>query len=242
MGIGTSSPAYSLDINGTARIVTAPTITTATKALVKDPTTGQVSEQLLPAGGGSGWGLTGNAGTSFGTNFFGTTDNVALSFRVNSQQRMMIGTNGDWGVGGANTLSGSGIGIGYGASGGGVAIGQSSNAVSQSWAFGENASCTQSAGVAIGWNARSQHVGAMVLSTRVQGFTFLNSDADFQFKVAASRHTFQVGATPATMFEILASGKLAAYGLATHATEAAGLAAEASGVIFKVGNVLYHKP
>jgi hypothetical protein len=35
-------------------------------------------------GGGSGWSLTGNAGTVNGTNFIGTTDNVPLSFRVNN--------------------------------------------------------------------------------------------------------------------------------------------------------------
>ena len=33
---------------------------------------------------GSGWGLTGNSGTTAGTNFIGTTDNVGLVFKVNS--------------------------------------------------------------------------------------------------------------------------------------------------------------
>ena len=32
----------------------------------------------------SGWGLTGNSGTTAGTNFIGTTDNVGLVFKVNS--------------------------------------------------------------------------------------------------------------------------------------------------------------
>ena len=35
-------------------------------------------------GGGSGWSLTGNAGTVYLTNFIGTTDNVSLGFRVNN--------------------------------------------------------------------------------------------------------------------------------------------------------------
>ena len=40
----------------------------------------------VSAGGGSGfWSLTGNGGTSSSTNFLGTTDNVALMFRVNNQ-------------------------------------------------------------------------------------------------------------------------------------------------------------
>ena len=34
----------------------------------------------------SGWSLTGNAGTVNGTNFIGTTDNVALNFKVNNQK------------------------------------------------------------------------------------------------------------------------------------------------------------
>jgi len=38
----------------------------------------------LQGGGGTGWSLTGNAGTSPATDFLGTTDNQALEFRVNS--------------------------------------------------------------------------------------------------------------------------------------------------------------
>lgn len=47
-GIGTSSPSYKLEVNGSAKIEDTPTINTATKALVKNPTTGQISEQLIP--------------------------------------------------------------------------------------------------------------------------------------------------------------------------------------------------
>ncbi|MEX0273221.1 MAG: hypothetical protein AB3N16_02475 [Flavobacteriaceae bacterium] len=47
VGFNTSNPQYTADINGTARIGTTPTITTATKALVKNPTTGQISEQAI---------------------------------------------------------------------------------------------------------------------------------------------------------------------------------------------------
>ncbi len=45
-----------------------------------------------PAGGG--WGLTGNLGTTLGTNFIGTTDNVGLSFKTNNLQRMTIDNAG----------------------------------------------------------------------------------------------------------------------------------------------------
>jgi hypothetical protein len=56
--------------------------------------TGAVWRQISSApsaGGGSGWGLTGNAGTDGGaTNFIGTTDNKALSFRANNQKSGII--------------------------------------------------------------------------------------------------------------------------------------------------------
>ncbi|MCA6381828.1 MAG: hypothetical protein IM594_14290 [Cytophagales bacterium] len=45
-------------------------------------------------GGGSGWGLTGNAGTVDGTNFIGTTDDIPFSIRVNNQQAMRISFTG----------------------------------------------------------------------------------------------------------------------------------------------------
>lgn len=41
-------------------------------------------------GGGSGWGLSGNAGTAYGTNFVGTTDNVGLQFKTNNTSRMYM--------------------------------------------------------------------------------------------------------------------------------------------------------
>jgi len=40
--------------------------------------------------GGSGWSLTGNAGTDPDVNFIGTTDNTALKFKVNSQLAGLI--------------------------------------------------------------------------------------------------------------------------------------------------------
>lgn len=44
--------------------------------------------------GGLDWTLTGNSGTSIGTNFIGTTDAMPLDFRVNSLSEAWIGTNG----------------------------------------------------------------------------------------------------------------------------------------------------
>jgi hypothetical protein len=41
---------------------------------------------IASTGGGSGWSLAGNAGTTPGTNFLGTTDNQALEIKVNNQR------------------------------------------------------------------------------------------------------------------------------------------------------------
>jgi hypothetical protein len=45
------------------------------------------------AGGGSGWSLTGNTGTTPGTNFLGTTDNQRLEIKVNSQRVFRLEPN-----------------------------------------------------------------------------------------------------------------------------------------------------
>jgi hypothetical protein len=67
-------------------------------------TTGQV---LTSAGTGtptwttptSGWGLTGNSGTTVGTNYIGTSDNVALSFKTNGTEFMRAFTNQNVAIG-----------------------------------------------------------------------------------------------------------------------------------------------
>ena len=112
VGIGTSSPDASaaLDISSGSKGVLYPRValTAATdNQTVPAPATGLVvfntaatvggRAQLLsnagtaaapnwvPLGMGNYWGLLGNAGSSAATSFLGTTDNVALSFRVNNQ-------------------------------------------------------------------------------------------------------------------------------------------------------------
>jgi hypothetical protein len=45
------------------------------------------------------WSLTGNAGTTAGTNFVGTTDAQALVFKTNSTEAMRILANGKVGIG-----------------------------------------------------------------------------------------------------------------------------------------------
>lgn len=76
-GIGNSAPTATLHVTGTTRL--ADGTEGAGKVLTSDAV-GNASWQT-PA---SGWGLTGNAGTSTLTNFIGTTDNIPLRFRVNN--------------------------------------------------------------------------------------------------------------------------------------------------------------
>jgi hypothetical protein len=82
------------------------------------------------AAGGSGWGLTGNAGTTAGTNFMGTTDNVDVVLkRFNTEGLRISGNTFSAGIGAAavpqNTVSiGYYAGSGFtDAIGGGVFIG-----------------------------------------------------------------------------------------------------------------------
>jgi hypothetical protein len=51
------------------------------------------------AASGSGWNLTGNAGTTPGTNFVGTTDGQALVFKTNNNERVRITSGGDMAIG-----------------------------------------------------------------------------------------------------------------------------------------------
>jgi hypothetical protein len=68
------------------------------------------------SGSGNAWLIMGNAGTLDGTNFLGTTDNVALSFRVNNQKAGRIDQTGPtffgYQAGNVNTAI-SNVGIGY---------------------------------------------------------------------------------------------------------------------------------
>lgn len=60
-----------------------------------DPITGQLMRSTS-AGGGNFWSLTGNSGTTPGTNFLGTTDNNGLLFRVNNRDAYFIRSHSSW--------------------------------------------------------------------------------------------------------------------------------------------------
>jgi hypothetical protein len=56
--------------------------------------------QAVSSGGGAaGWELTGNSGTTAGTNFIGTTDAVALVVKTNNTERARVLSGGNVGIG-----------------------------------------------------------------------------------------------------------------------------------------------
>ncbi|RZJ32929.1 MAG: hypothetical protein EOO51_15325, partial [Flavobacterium sp.] len=65
-----------------------------------------ISGGWLAVGAKSGWGLTGNAGTSATTNFIGTTDNVDVAFKRFGSKAGLIGTtNSAFGLNTFNSIS-----------------------------------------------------------------------------------------------------------------------------------------
>ena len=123
VAIGITIPTERLHVNGNVRF---------SGALMPNNLPGSAGEVLTsagagvapvwaaPGGGGSGWLLLGNSGTNASTNFIGTTDNIALSFRVNNQKAGQIGVtataNTSLGYQTLNTISGTlNTAIGYNA-------------------------------------------------------------------------------------------------------------------------------
>ena len=120
-GVGTNSYDYlPLKTNNITRLLIPPdgilrSSAPANKYLMMDTTT--LEMYYGDGGGGSGWSLTGNAGTT-SSNFIGTTDNQPLSFRVNNRWAGRLTTSGNifWGdSAGVNNIGYSNVAIGRGA-------------------------------------------------------------------------------------------------------------------------------
>ena len=84
VGIGTTTPDQALHVKGQVRIDTTLHATDADSILTISSTNviRKRTAASLAGGGGSGWSLTGNAGTNPATNYIGTSDNIDLHFRV----------------------------------------------------------------------------------------------------------------------------------------------------------------
>jgi hypothetical protein len=100
VGIGTTSPAEKLDVAGTAKVTgfKMPTGAASGYVLTSDAS-GVGTWQTATGGGSSGWNLTGNTGTTPGTDFVGTTDAQDLVFKTNGAENMRITSTGKVGIG-----------------------------------------------------------------------------------------------------------------------------------------------
>lgn len=92
----TAATANSSGLRFTNLTAASPTVASNGKALSVNAT-GDVI--LVPASGGNAWDLLGNAGTTAGTNFLGTTDAQDMVFKTNNTEKVRITTSGQVGIG-----------------------------------------------------------------------------------------------------------------------------------------------
>lgn len=86
IGMGTNTPLDKLHVVGNIRMVDG---NQATGKVLTSDANGTANWQSIPV---SGWGLTGNSGTSASTNFVGTTDDADLVFKRFGTRAGFIGT------------------------------------------------------------------------------------------------------------------------------------------------------
>ncbi|MES2621034.1 MAG: hypothetical protein V4615_09285, partial [Bacteroidota bacterium] len=97
VGIGVTAPLDRLHVVGSIRMVDGNQA--ANKVMASDAN-GTARWENLSALGGSGWGLTGNAGTNSSINFVGTTDTASLTFRTQNIEKMrIVNSTGYLGIG-----------------------------------------------------------------------------------------------------------------------------------------------
>lgn len=102
-GIGTTTPAYLLQVNATTNPLYLAGVQTGlgTDSLLTI-SNGVVRELLasaLASSSSNAWGLSGTGGTASGTNFIGTAGNTSLILRTNNIAHAILDSTGNWGVG-----------------------------------------------------------------------------------------------------------------------------------------------
>jgi endosialidase-like protein len=190
VGIGTTTPHSSsaLDITSTTAGLLAPRMTQAQRNAITTPATGLLIYQTDNAPGfyyytgsawvpfgSSGWSLTGNGGTTAGTNFLGTTDPQDLAIKANNVEGIRVKTDGNVGIG--NTAPSSKLHIT------GTTIpavtGGTSNLINQNFSsytatqnYTPDASCTTTTG----WTTSSSAPASYVCTTCVAPYLYIDSD------------------------------------------------------------------
>lgn len=103
IGIGTTNPIYKLQVSATADPLYLSGLQngsgTDSLLAIENGVVKKIAQSAMPAAPTNIWSTIGNSGTSFATNFVGTTDNTSLRFRTNNIQRMMIDSMGNVGIG-----------------------------------------------------------------------------------------------------------------------------------------------
>jgi trimeric autotransporter adhesin len=93
----TNYTAFRAGAQGADITYTLPTAPPSVSGHVLAATTGGVMSWVNPTA--TAWSLTGNSGTTAGTNFLGTTDGQGLAFRTNNTEWMRLNTTGSLGIG-----------------------------------------------------------------------------------------------------------------------------------------------
>jgi len=103
VGIGTTTPAYPLQVNAAANPLFLGGVQTGLNTDSILTIENGVVRKLLPASlttsSSNAWSLVGNSGTVSGINFVGTTDNNSLTFRTNNIPHAVLDSTGNFGVG-----------------------------------------------------------------------------------------------------------------------------------------------
>ncbi|MBL4754945.1 MAG: hypothetical protein JKY52_15285 [Flavobacteriales bacterium] len=117
IGIGTATPSAKLDVSGTTSGILIPRVTLVQRNAIVTPVTSELVFQtdntpgyyywdgaawisfLTGSGGGGGWSTTGDAGTTVGTNFLGTTDAQDFAVYTNNAERLRVQSGGNVGIG-----------------------------------------------------------------------------------------------------------------------------------------------